>query len=256
MVVRSQLSFETMGPLEVLRYASKARNQEVGQEGVQFAVVMLHGYGADARDLYPIGEVWQLPAVDFFFPNAPIGLSLLPGRAWFNLNVNALVAYASGLLKPKDPQNVWADIGIEVEELLSAQRKIEALLKVLPVAPERVFVGGFSQGATMAALLALAAPRPLAGLLVFSGILLGVPTTAAGSAPRQNRTPFFQVHGSDDPLLPVFGARDLEKHLHQAGMPGKLECFSGGHEIPAEVLLQAKAWLQKHCEENAVKKVL
>ncbi len=101
---------------------------------------------------------------------------------------------------------------------------------------------GFSQGAMMAVDLALRAPEAPAGVAVLSGTLVDRKTLEK-LAPRRKGLPFFQSHGSVDPILGFQEARALEKALKDAGWSGSLLRFEGGHGVAPEVVAALGAWL-------------
>src|SRR6267142_2642949 len=102
------------------------------------ALVLLHGRGADENDLYPL-----LDALDperrlaGYTPRGP--LSLPPGGAhWYALG--GLGTPGSGYLESVALLSAWLD--------------------GLGVKPERLVLGGFSQGAVMSYALGLGLGRP------------------------------------------------------------------------------------------------
>jgi phospholipase/carboxylesterase len=55
--------------------------------------------------------------------------------------------------------------------------------------------------------------------------------------------PFYQSHGTRDPILPLKGAQLLEEKLQALNFQGKLHVFEGGHEIPMKVINEVKSFL-------------
>src|SRR5262245_11864514 len=115
-------------------------------------VVLLHGFGAPGTDLVPLAHELRAPAgTRFVFPAAPNGVDFgMPGpnagRAWWHidmmqLQVALMTGNLEGLAKAHPP-------GIdEAREGLS--RFLDAVLEEVRVAPERLVIGGFSQGAML-----------------------------------------------------------------------------------------------------------
>jgi phospholipase/carboxylesterase len=150
------------------------------------ALVLLHGRGADEHDLYPLLDLLdperRLLGVT---PRGP--LSLPPGgRHW----------YALGGIPTPDP-----------ETFFSTAPRLAALLDALPVSPERIVLGGFSQGTVMSWAMTLGPDRPRpAAVVALSGFLPRVegyplePERLAG-------VPVVVAHGALDPVIPArFGA--------------------------------------------------
>ena len=103
------------------------------------ALVLFHGRGADEHDLYPLLDYLDPERrLDGYTPRAP--LSLPPGGAhWY---IVERVGY---------PHRETFDAAFAL---------IEEWLGELVFPPERVFLGGFSQGAVMAYALGLGRGRP------------------------------------------------------------------------------------------------
>jgi phospholipase/carboxylesterase len=159
------------------------------------ALVLLHGRGADEQDLFPL-----LDALDpernlhGYTPRAP--LSLPPGGAhWYHV---PRVGYP-------DP-----------ETFRQGYDALTEWFDALPFPPERIVLGGFSQGAVMSYALGLGKGRPrTAGLLAMSGFI----PTVDGWEPDLEPPfpPIAIVHGAYDPVIPVDFARQARATLEAAG---------------------------------------
>jgi phospholipase/carboxylesterase len=106
----------------------------------------------------------------------------------------------------------------------------------------QVVLGGFSQGTTVAIEAALGWPEPPAALVLFSGATVAR-SRWEKSLPALAGVPFFQSHGNADSILPFDDGRALKELLDTAGLAGELLAFEGGHSIPEEALLGARAFL-------------
>lgn len=200
-------------------------------------IVLLHGFGADAFDLFPLSGVYKGPT--WIFPQGPLQIQFAPGytgRAWFPVNIE-LLTHAIREQRFDEIAQAFPP------ELNSAQATIENLLNELNIPRSKLILGGFSQGAVLAIETVLKSIERCGGLLIFSGTLINELSWKT-LAPLHAKTPFFQSHGSNDPLLPLKKAQDLEKLLIDSGFKGKLHSFNGGHEIPHAILLQLSAFLK------------
>lgn len=207
-------------------------------------VVLLHGFGAPGHDLVPLASYLGLPSpVRAVFPEAPIALPAQmfgPGRAWWLIDFAAREAElaAGGLdLSREHPDGL-----APAREALSAA--LDALIAEHDVDPERLVLGGFSQGAMLALDLALHDERPLAGLVLLSSTLLCADIWRA-RLPARAGLPVFQSHGRADPLLPYAMAERLAREMTAAGLEVELVSFAGGHEIPLPVLQAAGAAIRR-----------
>ena len=224
------------------------RRRRIGQldtlfvEGLPEAptVILFHGYGADMSDLAPLAGALQAPkGTNWIFPNGHISLSLGPhmeGRAWFPISLADLEKAQMGT--PIDLTQVVPP------GLKKSREHALALIESLDVPMNRLVLGGFSQGAMLATDVALRLPERPAGLAILSGSLVNSDEWRALAA-KYPGFEFFQSHGGYDTVLGLQPARQLTQLLTGAGWKGKLQEFGGGHEIPAEVLIQLGAYLRR-----------
>lgn len=208
-----------IGPLEAIDFDGG---------GLLPAVVLFHGYGADAADLAPLAkEIDSGRPLRWLFPDAPLTMDF-GGRAWFPIDVEAI--------EEAQRTGVAADFSqTEPEGFEEAARAAGEFIAALGVPWGRLILGGFSQGAMLATDLALSSPQAPKGLVILSGNLVKEKTWRQW-APKRAGLPFFQSHGIADPILGYQGAKKLERLLAEAGLAGKLLSFEGGHGIPGEVI--------------------
>ena len=209
---------------------------EVSGNNPETGVIFLHGYGANMHDLFPLWELWHAEGFNWYFPNGVQSLNMgyYEGRAWFSIDIAELErAMREG--RHRDMKNF---VPPEMDQTLS---QLEQLVFELSKKHKKILLGGFSQGAMCASHLAMKKNINMDGLILLSGGLV-----AESKFPSEAKSvPFYQSHGSADPILSVDGARDLEKKLHSLNFPGKLTVFSGGHEIPPQVIHEVKSFLKQ-----------
>jgi phospholipase/carboxylesterase len=128
-------------------------------------------------------------------------------------------------------------------ELPSVRTKVFNMIENLKTPWNKIVLGGFSQGAMLATDIYLSAPEKPQGLILFSGALINKPEWKEKISNRSGGT-FFQSHGQSDAILSHKGAQQLEGFLNQFGVKGRLHSFSGGHEIPMEVIAKANEYLK------------
>jgi phospholipase/carboxylesterase len=208
-------------------------------EDKDVAVIMLHGYGANMHDLFPLWELWHREGFNWYFPNGPHSLNMgfYEGRAWFNIDVEALeMAIREGRTR-----DLKESVPLEFNETL---KSLETFLLEVAKEYKKIIIGGFSQGAMCSSHLAMRGIVPLTGLILLSGALV-----AQEKCPQKRTSlktlPFYQSHGTRDPILSLEGARDLEKMLHSFHFKGALHSFTGGHEIPSSVIMEVKEFLKE-----------
>jgi phospholipase/carboxylesterase len=154
------------------------------------ALVLLHGRGADEHDLFPLLDL--LDPERRLLGVTPGGPLHLPpgGRHWYAL---------AGIPTP-DPRTFD-----------DTAPRLAAFLDILPVPPERVVLGGFSQGAVMSWAMSLGPGRPRpAAVVAMSGFLPRIETWPL-SPERLAGVPVAIAHGSLDPIIDGrFGAEAAE----------------------------------------------
>jgi phospholipase/carboxylesterase len=184
----------------------------------QGALVLFHGRGADEHDLYPL-----LDALDperrlhGYTPRGP--LSLPPGGAhWY---IVPRVGFP-------DPDTFAASYRLASEWLDS-----------LPFPPERIVLGGFSQGAVMSYALGLGSDRSNpAAIVAFSGF---IPVVETWEPELENRSPVAIGHGIHDQIIPVAFARDARERLGDENLLYRE--YPLPHAIDPAYVQEVSAWL-------------
>lgn len=184
-------------------------------------VVMLHGVGADGNDLIGIAPMWaqSLPTVAFVAPNAPEPCDMAPyGYQWFSLQDRRPAAMLAGVQAAAPIVSAFIDRELERHGL----------------GPDKLALVGFSQGTMTALYTAPRRPAPVAGVLGFSGALIGAETLAAEATARP---PVMLVHGTADPVVPFQAMASAEQGLTSAGIPVETFASPGlGHSIDQDGL--------------------
>jgi phospholipase/carboxylesterase len=105
------------------------------------------------------------------------------------------------------------------------------------VDPARVFLGGFSDGASYALSLGASNGDLFSALMAFSPGFFS-PSMRRGT-PR-----IFVSHGTSDPILPIDQtSRLIVPELRRDGYAVEFREFAGGHTVPADIAAAAIAWL-------------
>ncbi|GBF52014.1 esterase [Leptospira ryugenii] len=216
---------ETLGPLEVIR---------VQGDPDAPTIVIFHGYGASAYDLYPIHEVLTTEQnFNWVFANGHLKVPIMPGyngRAWFPIDMAAL----EEAMRTKNFRN-FADR--DPEGMSVARDAALLMLHTLGVPFDQIILGGFSQGAMLATDLSLRSETSPKGLMVLSGALVNESLWKT-LAPKKQNLRFLQSHGEYDQVLGYASAKQLERLFRESGLLGEFVGFPGGHEIP-QVVIQA-----------------
>jgi phospholipase/carboxylesterase len=202
-------------------------------------VVLLHGFGVRGDELVPLGRAVDAPpATRWAFPEGPIVVRTAPveGRAWWRVDIDEMTrALHSGGFEDQ--------AGHFLSGLSEARANVVAILGQLRarLAPSKVVLGGFSQGAMLATSVALRTEEALAGLAILSS------TGVEDGPPAVDRTslPVFQSHGESDPLLPFNRAEKLRDTLSKHGMRVTWSALAGGHEVSNDAMRKLGSWLRQ-----------
>ncbi|GLK72203.1 phospholipase [Ancylobacter dichloromethanicus] len=198
-------------------------------------VVLLHGYGADGRDLIDLGDYWAplLPGAAFVAPHAPEPLAVAPvGRQWFG--------YVA-----RDDRERWAGVQSAHGALDSF---LDAELARLNLPGSRLALVGFSQGTMMALHTGLRRQMAPAGIVGFSGIHVLPPARAlaAFDAGIVARPPVLLIHGDLDQVVPPVALPRAVESLQGRGIAVRAHLSSGlAHGIDGTGLALAGSFLSE-----------
>ncbi|MEE8441302.1 MAG: hypothetical protein V3S41_06240 [Spirochaetia bacterium] len=194
-------------------------------------IVLCHGIGADAEDLAPLAqEIPMVGKVRWLFPQAPYRFQMAwgAGRAWFPRDPAGVESFLSG--------ETFASLAeVDPPGLGDASRELMELMDRMGCDPAQTVVGGFSQGAMVAADTTLRLPRLPAGLLLLSGSIIAADRLRGLADERTAELRGLRVagyHGHEDPVLPFESGQALAKLFESAGATVRFTAFSGGHGIP------------------------
>ncbi len=191
-------------------------------------VVLLHGVGADGNDLIDLALNWQpiIPKAEFVALHAPFPFDQAPtGRQWFSIADRSPERLLDGI------RTAAAILDPCLDELL-AKRRLDA---------SHLALVGFSQGAMMALHVGLRRKTRIAGIVAFSGALIGSETLAREAT---SRPPVLLVHGEADDVVPFAAMAEAKAALAGAEVPVKALRRPGlGHAIDDDGVIAAGDFL-------------
>ena len=164
-------------------------------------VILLHGWGADGNDLIGLAPHWAraLPHAEFLSPHGPFPCDTGFGRQWFGL-------------ADRSPERILAGVRA-VAPIVDSFINIELTKRGLDDA--RLALVGFSQGTMTALHVALRRPKPCAGVLGYSGRLIGEEVLADEI---ESRPPVLLIHGNADQVLPIQSMHHARDRLEALGI--------------------------------------
>ncbi|MDS0134522.1 phospholipase [Amycolatopsis sp. CM201R] len=171
------------------------------------AVLAVHGRGQDPAFMRATARRLGTASARFFAPEAE-------GNTWYPLS----------FLEPVERNQPALDRAVQVLEF-SLDRLAEA-----GFGGDRVVLWGFSQGACLLAHLVLSAPRPVAGLVLFTGGYPGTTPPAPGSRALRG-VPVVLRSIEHDPWVPRYRVEETAAVLRQAGAEVDLRIDPGTEHI-------------------------
>lgn len=179
-------------------------------------VVLLHGVGADGNDLIALATPLApyLPEVEFIAPDAPQACDMAPfGRQWFSLQDWTPAAMLAGIQASAPALNAFLDAELEKRGLNESDLALV----------------GFSQGTMMSLYVAPRRAQPCAGVVGFSGALMGSDLLANEIV---SRPPMVLVHGEADEMVDPAALPAAHNTLAAAGIEVSAYMVPGlGHSI-------------------------
>ena len=207
----------------------------------QWAVIWLHGLGADGNDFAPIvpelvRKHW--PAIRFVFPHAPVRAVTINGgarmRAWYDIVGMDLASRAD-----------TAGVAESIEQV-NALIEREAARGILA---ERIIVAGFSQGGAVALSLGLRRSQPLAGLVAMSTYLPDPDNAGKHLAAGAKAQPVFFAHGSADPVVPLGLGEQSMAALRTLGFAVQSHCYPMAHQVCGEEITDLADWIEQRLQQ-------
>jgi phospholipase/carboxylesterase len=202
----------------------------------EFAVIWLHGLGADGSDFVPIVPHLDLPAslaVRFIFPHAPAtpvtcnGGYVMP--AWYD------ITFIDGINRGVDEAGILAS-STAIRALIARQNE-------LGIPCSHIVLAGFSQGGALAYSVGLTHPQTLAGIIALSAYI-PAPALLADNALGANRqTPIFAGHGTDDDVVPLALGRQAHDFLQAKAYRIDWHDYPMPHSVCPEEIADIGCWL-------------
>jgi phospholipase/carboxylesterase len=184
-------------------------------------LLLLHGTGADERDLLPLGQ------------RLTDGAALLSPRG--NVDENGMARWfrrlREGVFDVDDLRRRAGDLA-EFVRAAASEHGFDA---------GNVIAVGFSNGANIAAALLLLHPDVLRGAVLLSAMLPLQPD----ALPDLSRTAVFMSSGRSDPMAPPEQAEALARLLTDSGASVELRWHDLGHGVGPTELEAAGSWLRK-----------
>lgn len=208
------------------------------REKPEYAVIWLHGLGADGNDFVPvIPELKpdQLPAIRFIFPHAPTrpvtinnGMRM---RAWYDI-------FTTELVQREDEDGI--------RESESAIRSLIARENIRGIPTQNIVLAGFSQGCAMTLHTGLRLDERLAGIIALSGYLPLQDKFPTERKTANEATPIFMGHGTMDPVVAISRGEASHELLKGLGYAVQWHTYAMPHSVCAEEIQDIAQFLHQH----------
>lgn len=217
------------------------------------AFIYLHGLGDDAEGVENLGDQFQsagkLPYMQWIFPNALENHDAMQ-RAW----------YTPTPLSPFPSQRPELDDPEDEDGLKQSVAYVESLVDDLVargIPPNRIVIGGFSQGCAVTLLTGLMSSKYAGKVAGVAGLMGYLPLTdqiqkmrsEAGLPETVGEVPVLLARGNRDMLVPKRYLTLAQKKLVELGLKeSALEVYEYdglGHTIHAPVISDLCTWLEK-----------
>jgi predicted esterase len=187
------------------------------------AVVLLHGRAGSAEDILSLAQPLYREGLAYLAPQAA-------GHTW----------YPNSFLAPREANEPW--LSSALEKIGSVVSEIEAA----GISRDRIVVAGFSQGACLASEFVASNPARYAGLIAFTGGLIGPPGEDLHHEGSLTGTPALFLSGDPDPHLPWQRVQASATELERMGAVVTARRYPGRpHTITAEEIDLARTLIRE-----------
>jgi len=192
-----------------------------------YVVICLHGRNANKHAFLPFVRQMHFLHSLWILPTAPFQESDASDEAiWFSKTEK------------------------RIEELTTSRGLIHHLIDetidAIDVAPENVFLLGFSQGAVMVIDSGLRYHRRLGGLLPLSGFVVYPEQLAEERHPSNARVPVFLGYGRRDKIVTVDTGRESYTFLNKFGYDIEYHEYESAHRISSHETRDIRGFLHRH----------
>ncbi len=194
-------------------------------------IIILHGFGANERDLHE-------PLAPYFDPRFLV-VSL---RSPIELRPDSYCWYPiefveNGLdIKPVEEEKARKKLSAVIDEVVDFYNADK----------NKVFLLGFSQGAIMSSTIVMTAPEKIRGAVLLSGQVPLATDKNMATAAAIGKVDLFISHGKKDKVLPIQDGRDLKTKLEKVGATNVIyKEHEGAHQLDGAHLREALGWLSE-----------
>ena len=197
---------------------------------IKNAIVLLHGYGGDGKDISMLSLNWKrhMPNTVFICPNAHETCSINPsGYQWFDLTKD-------------DPEYI-------LEQSIKAENKIQKFINEIKqefnLTNDKICLSGFSQGCMMSINVGLTSEEKYSCIVGFSGKIIDQNNLRTR---LKNSTSTLLIHGDADQVVPSMHLLEAKDFLIRNSIDVQTLLIKNcEHHIPIEASSTALNYILK-----------
>ncbi|RZJ91470.1 MAG: esterase [Chryseobacterium sp.] len=210
----------------VLDYQIKLQDKAAERPAL---LLLLHGVGSNEADMFRLADEFSGNLI-VVAPRAPFVLGA--GRfAWFEVD------FSSG--KP----SINEEHAEKSRQIINVF--VNQLVEKYAINPDKIFLGGFSQGGIMSYSVGLTYPHKFKGIFAFSSRLLTQIRPMIRPVIELVNLNLFIAHGTQDQTLTVEYAREAKAYLSPLVPKLQYQEYEMPHTIIAQELTDFNIWLAK-----------
>ena len=198
---------------------------------VKNAIILLHGYGGDGKDISMLALNWErfLPNTIFLCPNGHEKCAISStGYQWFDLS--------------NEKEEIILEKSLLAEEKLSLF--IDQVLDSLQLESKNLALVGFSQGCMVSIQVGLKKKKKINCLIGYSGKIINQKHLKdnINSHPK-----IYLMHGENDTIVPPMHLLEAKEYLSNQGIKIQTKLFKNcEHRIPVEGSSLGLAFLRRN----------
>ena len=198
---------------------------------IKNAVILLHGYGGDGKDISILTLNWKrfMPNTVFLCPNAHEKCEINPnGYQWFDLS--------------KENEEYILDQSLKAEKKL--KEFIDQVKTVYRLGNSKICLAGFSQGCMLAINIGLIENEPFSCVVGFSGKIINKNNLASRII---SKTKFLLLHGDMDQVVSPNNLLEAKDFLERNKIEVETNMLKNcEHHISSEASSLALKYIKKN----------
>ena len=199
-------------------------------EKIDNAIILLHGYGGDGKDISMLSLNWKrhLPNTIFICPNGHEKCAINPsGYQWFDLSKDDPKYILEGVKKAEDKLNQFID---EIKNKFNLENN-------------KICLSGFSQGCMMSLNLGLTSSHKYNCIIGFSGKIIDKDYLKSR---KKVSTDILLIHGEEDEIVSPHYMLEAKDFLIRNNIKIETHLIKNcGHNIPIEASSLALNYILK-----------